>query len=560
MGGGTGQTETRTAGHHPSPSPTRHPNYLFSSQVVISGGRIERVVSLSRASAAVDLRRAAALATSRPPTAVLPFPAAVLAPGCVDAHVHANDPGRAGWEGLESATAAAAAGGVTTVVDMPLNSRPAATTAGLLAAKARVVRSRALRADVGLWGGLVPANARDPGELAAMVSAGALGFKAFLSPSGIPDFANVSINDIHAALPTLMALGAPLVVHAELVDAAQGNDAVVSDATASDASPTATSDLSTWAASRPPAMEVAAVAGLVGSLKSAVDEGHAPALGFVLHIAHVASAAALAPLAAARAAGLPVSAETCPHYLGALDPASAPPGRAALFKCAPPLRGRSEAASLAAALADGRLDMVASDHSPSDPGLKVGAGVAFEAAWGGIAGLQYLLPATWTQMKGTGATPANLATWLAAHPARLARLGPAKGALAAGAAADIVVWDPAAPADTSAAACRHRHASWSPYKNASLYGRVLATFSRGRLVYAHPWAAPSLPPGTLRAGSGSRGGGVLAPGACGRLLTWQEDGGGREGEGAVAGGARPGGGARSGAADRAVAAATAAAA
>jgi allantoinase len=455
--------------------------------------------------------------------AITPLPVhdygySAISPGVIDVHAHLNEPGREEWEGVASGTAAAAAGGVTALIDMPLNSAPAAVTAELVAAKVEAVRKAGPRVDVGLWGGLVPANARAenaaaaPSELQRMLSAGALGFKSFMCPSGIRDFEHVSVDDVRAALPHLMRLGVPYLVHAELVDAL---DASTGAPAAQPAPPEndrrRRRQYGSYLATRPPEFEREAIGALIAALDGALEEKAAaapPKPGFRLHVAHLgdgsASAAALA--AAKRRFGSVLSVETCPHYL-LFDAESVPDGDTR-FKCAPPLRSRENREALVRAVrrgGGGIIDLVSSDHSPAPAALKGldGGGSSdggdFIAAWGGINGLQYLLPATWTALKGGGGgeggggsgganntttTLTDLARLLSSAPASLAGLSKRKGALKPGMDADVVVWDPEARADTSPQRNRHRHgAATSPYIGWQLRGRVLATFVRGSLVF-----------------------------------------------------------------------------
>ncbi|MEO5509031.1 MAG: allantoinase AllB, partial [Longimicrobiales bacterium] len=322
---------------------------------------------------------------------------AVLLPGVVDTHVHLNDPGRSEWEGFETGTRAAAAGGITCVVDMPLNSIPATTTVRALEAK-RAAGADRCHVDVGFWGGVVPGN---EGDLEALWLAGVLGFKCFLSPSGVDEFEHVDRSDLTRALPILARLGAPLLVHAELpsqlIDVEAGTDARC---------------YASYLVTRPDAAEVEAVRMLIELCR---------AYGARIHIVHVASEQVLPLLRAARADGLRLTGETCPHYLhfAADDIAD---GETSV-KCAPPIRGSSNREALWRGLGVGDLDLVASDHSPAPPELKQSAEGGFHDAWGGIASLQLSLPVVWTGAKARGHTLHAVAEWMSAAPARLAGLG-----------------------------------------------------------------------------------------------------------------------------------------
>ena len=379
-------------------------------------------------------------------------------PGVVDTHVHLNEPGRTEWEGFATATRAAAAGGATTLVDMPLNSIPPTTTREALAAKRDAARGR-VAVDVGFWGGVVPGNA---GELAGMVADGIRGFKCFLIDSGAPEFGWVGERELAPAMGILAGLGVPLLVHAEVAGPVDAACAALGDA-----DPRA---YATWLASRPPAAEEEAIA-LAARLCAAT--------GARTHIVHHSAASALPLIARARADGLPLSAETCPHYLHFT--AEAIPDGATAFKCAPPIRDAGNREALWQALADGTLDLVASDHSPCSPSLKALEQGDFVAAWGGIAGLQLALPVTWTEARRRGHGLPDLARWMAAAPARLAGLAQ-KGAIAAGRDADLVVFDADAPFAVTPAAIHHRH-PLTPYAGETLAGVVRATFLRGELVY-----------------------------------------------------------------------------
>lgn len=384
---------------------------------------------------------------------------ALVMPGLVDTHVHVNEPGRTEWEGFATATRAAAAGGVTTLVDMPLNSVPATTTVAGLRAKLAAARGRCA-VDVGFWGGVVPGNA---GELRGLWEAGVLGFKCFLAPSGVDEFGHVSEGDLRAAMPILAELGAPLLVHAEL-------PAPLERAAARCAGMDPRAHAS-WLASRPPEAETEAVALLVRLCRE---------FGTRVHVVHLAAAGALPLLRAARAEGLPLTAETCPHYLR-FAAEDVPDGATAL-KCAPPLRGRANRDLLWDALAAGEIDLVASDHSPSPPGMKALDAGDFFAAWGGIASLGLGLAVVWTAARERGIAPERLAEWMSAAPARLAGLEARKGALAPGRDADLVVWDPDATFRVGPDALHHRH-RLSPYDGAVLSGVVRATYVRGVRVF-----------------------------------------------------------------------------
>lgn len=385
----------------------------------------------------------------------------VVLPGLVDTHVHINDPGRADWEGFEHATRAAAAGGVTTLVDMPLNSIPATTSVEGLAAKRRAAEGRCY-VDVGFWGGVVPGNAS---QLAPLAAAGALGFKCFLCPSGVEEFSHVTERDLREALPIVASVGLPLLAHAELPE-------FLEDATADeDGHPRDARRYTTWLDSRPPASERAAVEMLTRLAREFAAR---------IHVVHIASADALDALIQARHDGAAMSGETCPHYLS-FAAANIADGATA-FKCAPPIRSSDHRERLWQALATGEIDLVATDHSPSPPALKHLEDGDFIKAWGGIASLQLGLAAVWTGTAERGMPIERLPRWLASGPATLAGLAHAKGAIAAGRDADFVLWDPDAYSIVDPHALYHRHPV-TPYAGARLRGRVHATMLRGELVF-----------------------------------------------------------------------------
>jgi len=377
-----------------------------------------------------------------------------LLPGLVDTHVHVDEPGRADWEGFRTATQAAAAGGITTLVDMPLNSVPATIDAPAVRSKVFAMRGK-LQVDVALWGGVVPDNLPDLGHLA---QEGVSGFKCFLCPSGVDEFGHVGVAALRPAMNALARLGLPLLVHAE-------DPARLRPLTGP------TRRYADWLASRPAEAEASAIR-MLGLL--ACDTGTS------VHVVHVSSAAGLDAIATARAAGAEMTAETCPHYL-TFDAAAIPEG-GTVFKCAPPIRGAGERDALVRALLEGRLDMVASDHSPAPPALKDIEGGDFEQAWGGIASLECSLAATWTALRPHGARLEDLARWLGAAPARLAGLTGRKGAIAPGCDADLVAFDPDDTWTVDAGRLHQRHPV-TPYAGMTLSGRVRATWLRGLIVF-----------------------------------------------------------------------------
>lgn len=382
----------------------------------------------------------------------------VVLPGLVDTHVHINEPGRADWEGFETATRAAAAGGITTIVDMPLNSIPATTTVAALAAKRGAAQSKCY-VDVGFWGGVVPGNA---GDIEPLAAAGVLGYKCFVSPSGVAEFTHVSEADLRLAGPHVAATGLPLLVHAERPDLLREPRV--------DADPT---HYATWLESRPPEAEVGAITLLIRVSR---------ATGARLHIVHVASADAVLAVRLARQDGVPITAETCPHYLAFC--AEDIPDRGTAWKCAPPIRDLRHQQALWRALAEGHLDLVATDHSPAPPVMKHLGDGNFLAAWGGIASLQVALPVMWTLASGRGFGIERLAAWMSAAPARLAGLSGRKGAIDVGNDADLVLFDPDRELLVDAYSLYHRHPV-TPYDGARLKGIVTMTMLRGEVVYEH---------------------------------------------------------------------------
>jgi allantoinase len=382
----------------------------------------------------------------------------VVMAGLVDTHVHVNEPGRTEWEGFDTATAAAAAGGVTTLVDMPLNSVPPTTSRAALERKRDTAAGR-VWIDVGFWGGVVPGNA---GELEGLLDGGVLGCKCFLIDSGVAEFGHVGAAEMRPAMEILGAAGAPLLVHAELpgpVDAAAGAVATLD--------PTR---YETFLRSRPPAAEDQAIALALEVCRNT----RAP-----LHIVHHSSASAIEMLRRARDEGLPLTVETCPHYLHFAAEEIA--DGATEHKCCPPIRERDNRDRLWRALDDQVIDMVVSDHSPCTPELKQRERGDFMAAWGGIASLELGLAVTWTDARRRGYGVADVARWMCETPARMAGLTD-KGRIAVGAAADLVIWDPDRSRAIDAAALHHKNPV-TPYHGATLDGVVALTLLAGETIY-----------------------------------------------------------------------------
>jgi len=383
----------------------------------------------------------------------------VVMPGLVDTHVHINEPGRTDWEGFETATRAAAAGGVTTLIDMPLNSIPATTTAAALEKKRAAARKKCW-VNVGFWGGVVPGNA---GDLRALHRAGAFGFKCFLVPSGVPEFANVGEDDLRAALPTLAALEAPLLVHAESPGPIEEANRKLAKSDPA--------KYRTWLLSRPPNAETKAVEMMIRLAREFKAR---------VHIVHLSSGLSVPLIGRAKKEGVRITAETCPHYLF-FSSASIRNGRTE-YKCAPPIRDLQNNKKLWTALAKNTIDFIVSDHSPSPPAMKHLDTGDFLKAWGGIASLQLGLPVIWTKMGARTDSLNQLARWMCSGPAHLAGLEKHKGAIAIGYDADIVVWNPEKRFIVRPKMLQHRH-KITPYAKHELRGVVEATFLRGEMIY-----------------------------------------------------------------------------
>ncbi len=414
-----------------------------SCAVAVRDGRIAAVFGYDTA---VDCGRVVELAEDE-----------VLLPGLVDTHVHINEPGRTEWEGFATATRAAAAGGVTTLIDMPLNSLPPTVDVAALRTKQDAARGRCF-VDMGFWGGAIPTSL---GALRELHDAGVFGFKAFTLDSGVPEFPPLSRQQLLEAMQELVAFDGLLLVHAE--------DAETIERSA----PAAGRGYGGFLASRPPAAEQTAINQVLDA---------AQLTGARAHILHLASAAAVPALAAARARHVRVTVETCPHYLS-LAAEDVPDG-ATQFKCCPPIRETANQDALWAGLAAGTIDMIVTDHSPSTPELKLFGDGDFGAAWGGISSLQLGLPVVWSQARDRGFALAEVVTWMAQRPAELVGLS-RKGRIAAGADADLVVFAPDEAFVVDPAGLHHRH-PLTPYAGRKLTGTVRTTWLRGEPVGESP--------------------------------------------------------------------------
>ncbi|MDE2142991.1 MAG: allantoinase AllB [Elusimicrobia bacterium] len=413
------------------------PKGFIPGAVLIEDGKIAAVVGQNEVPSGTAIREAGELA---------------VIPALADTHVHVNEPGRTEWEGFKTATAAAAAGGIGTIVDMPLNCSPVTTTLPALKTKLLAAEGQ-LSVDVAFWGGVVPGNLK---ELEPMAAGGVVGFKCFLTHSGLDEFPNVTRADLEAAMPVIAGLGLPLIAHAELDPCGDsaGDPAVYQ----------------TYLNSRPGDMEIRAIRLLIDLCRRTRCR---------THIVHLSNAEALADIENAKAEGLPLTVETCPHYL-TFCAEEVPPG-ATQFKCAPPIRSAENREALWRGLGRGVIDFVVSDHSPCLPELKKQDAGDFLGAWGGISGLQFTLPATLWGAIRRGYNLEDVVRWTAENTAAFVGLA-SKGRLEKGRDADLTILDDAELFDLTPDRVRHRHAL-TPYEGLRLPGVVEAAYVRGLPAY-----------------------------------------------------------------------------
>ncbi len=379
----------------------------------------------------------------------------ILMPGIIDAHVHINEPGRTDWEGFETATKAAAAGGITTVIDMPLNASPVTTNLAALEVKLHSTENK-LFANVGFYGGLIPGNID---RLEELILAGVSGIKCFLAPSGIDEFPNVAEADISEAMPIIAKYRLPLLAHCELL--IKEADSALSSFPSS---------YKEYLASRPRKWENDAVQLMIDLCRK---------YNCAVHIVHVSSAEALTIIEAAKAEGLPVTAETCAHYI--YFSAEQIADKNTLFKCAPPIREAANNSLLKEALKSGVLDFITTDHSPAPPEIKKVDSGNFETGWGGIAGLQFLLPASWSALKDI-IDLEEFIPLLTKNPAKFLQLDHRKGTINIGFDADLTVWRPSEIELIKEETVLHRH-KMSPYVGEKLCGSIVETIVNGVTVY-----------------------------------------------------------------------------
>ncbi|CCL99726.1 uncharacterized protein FIBRA_01748 [Fibroporia radiculosa] len=382
----------------------------------------------------------------------------LILPGLVDAHVHLNEPGRTDWEGFWTGTRAAASGGVTTVVDMPLNSIPPTTTVENLEEKRKAAQDQCWT-DVAFWGGVIPGN---QSHLRPLIDAGVKGFKCFLIESGVDEFPCVTADDLHLAMEELKNTSTVLCFHAELEGNSHNPHTETQDPTL----------YATFLESRPQELEVNAI--------SLINDLHRQYPGLRLHIVHLSAALALPLIRAAKASGLPLTVETCFHYL-CLSAAQIPDGKP-VFKCCPPIREEGNREELWEALLDGTIDCVVSDHSPCIASLKHIEDGDIMHAWGGINTLGLGLSLLWTECRKRSIGIERIVNWVCTQTAKHAGLGDRKGQIKAGYDADLILWDPSAKSTVTPESLNFKN-KLTAYEGQVLYGRVQQTYVGGKLVY-----------------------------------------------------------------------------
>lgn len=397
----------------------------------------------------------------------------VLMPGIVDPHVHINEPGRTEWEGFDTATKAAIAGGITSLVEMPLNASPVTTTVealkeklGAVALSSELVEeakgdSTKLHSNCGFWGGIIPGNEK---EIEPLIEKGVLGFKAFLTHSGIDEFPDVTETDLRKAMPMIAKHNLPLLVHCELIINNQPPTINLQQSTDKQS-------YRNYLSSRPKSWEDDAIALMIRLCEE---------FNCRTHIVHLSSADSIKQLAMAKRKGLPLTVETAQHYLY-FNAEDIPDGQTE-FKCAPPIREKENSERLWQALKEGIIDFVATDHSPAPPELKEIVSGDFMKAWGGISSIQFALPVLWTAAKRHDCQLTDIAKWLCENPARLPRLS-SKGKIEKGFDADLAVWRPEEQFTVTKDIIHHKH-KITPYLNEILYGVVKQSWLAGAQVFS----------------------------------------------------------------------------
>jgi allantoinase len=432
----------------------QHPDFALHSTQVLIQNKLQNATLLIKDGIIIDIIEGKPTSTNFPIEDVGDL---VVMPGLIDSHVHINEPGRTEWEGFETMTKAAIAGGITTLVDMPLNSSPVTISAKTFNDKLKAAEGK-LYCNCGFWGGLVPANADKLDEL---INAGVLGIKAFLTHSGIDEFPNVTLADLKKGMATIAKYQIPLLAHAEL-------DVMHKGISTFEKNPT---NYMAYLNSRPKVWEDNAVEMMI----ELCEEFNCPT-----HIVHLSSADSLAQIKAAKEKGLPLTVETCPQYLYFC--AEEIPNANTLFKCAPPIRERANNEKLWQALKSNLIDFVVTDHSPATPDLKKIETGNLKEAWGGIASIQFSLPVVFTAAQKRGLGVADVAALMSEHVAKFIGFQHSKGQLKKGYDADIVVWNPNEKFTVQSSDIHYRH-KISPYVGQTLNGVVKQTYLAGKKVF-----------------------------------------------------------------------------